>query len=97
MNKLKLVIQSALMAVGIAVILGGLPTDGATLFVGGALFGAGLHWYRKGLGFTMVFTSVLLGCLAPVAAGAVAQKEPLLGLIAFLIVGGVYHLIKVKK
>lgn len=83
------------MAVGIFAVIKGFPaSDGQVILLGGLLFGLGLHWYRKWFGFKALVTGVLIAMLALVSAGAVKMGEPLLWLLAFLLAGGSYHMLK---
>lgn len=95
MSKLKLVAQCLLMGSGVFMLLSGLPaSEGAVIAMGGFMFGLGLHWYRKGFGVKAFVTGALAAMLAPVVAGAVAMGQPLLWLVAFVLFGGVYHMVK---
>lgn len=95
MKKLKLWGSAILMGVGIGGALLATPKmDGQMLALCGLMFGVGLHWYRKSFGFKSFVVGALMTCAFPLLAGAVMQGQPLLGLMAFLFIGGTYHMVK---
>lgn len=96
--KTKLIVCSILMAVGLFVAVSGMPeNNGAAMTAGGLLFGFGLHWYRRALGFKTAVVACLMACAFPLSIAAVTTEQPLLGLIAFVFIGGVYHMVKKVK
>jgi len=85
-----MIIQAGMMGVGLALTILELQVeqpDGVVLLIAGALFGMGLHWYKRGWSWRTFAVGVLVAAGFPVAVGAVTMGEPLLALIAFVLFG----------
>jgi hypothetical protein len=95
--KTKTIITAVLMGIGLGLALLEFKTqqpNGVTLLVTGAMFGIGLHWYRRGLSFKTILAGALMAVTFPVAAGAVVMGQALLGLIAAVTLGTCLRMVK---
>lgn len=85
-----MLIKATMMGIGIALAILELQVeqpDGVVLMIAGVLFGAGLHWYRKGIGFKTLLVAVCMALAFPLGVGAVVMGEALLALMAAIAAG----------
>lgn len=85
-----MIIKAAMMAFGLALAILEMQVeqpDGVVLLIAGALFGMGLHWYKRGWSWRTFVVGLLVAAGFPVAVGAVTMGEPLLALIGFVLFG----------
>src|SRR5699024_11248967 len=95
--KAKTLTTAAIMGIGLALAILELKVqqpDGVVLMIAGVLFGAGLHWYRRGLAFKTLLVAILMAMVFPVTAGAVVMGEALLGLEAAILAGVSWRMVR---
>lgn len=95
--KTKTIITAALMGIGLGLALLEMKVQqpsGVVLLVTGAMFGVGLHWYRRGFSFKTILAGMLMAATFPLAAGAVVMGQALLGFIAAITLGVCLRMVK---